>query len=451
MSAETAQRPPLLNTPPATGRDFPETDFGKPIKLGLLVLVIGFFGFFIWAAFAPLDEGVPANGIVSVESKRKRVDHLTGGIIEKILVREGDQVKAGQELIQFNEVQAKAALNATLNQWRNASATESRLQAERAGLKSITFDEELARHSTDPEVATIVKTQNELLRARRAALKGELAIVRESVRGLEFQLRSLEQLKIGREKQLRLFNEQLDSFIRLHSQGFVSRNQLLTVEGQLAELQSKQSEDLADIAGINARMAEFRMRGAQVDIAYRRDIEGQLAEAQKNVSTFAERLISLRDTHERLMVRAPVDGIVVDLAFHTAGSTIKPGDRILDIVPAGDALIVETRILPQYIDRIHAGLPADLHFDAYMARAERPVVRGEVILVSADSLVEPRTGEQYYSARVAVSPAEMQKLGNLLLQPGMQATVMIKTGERSLLTYLMRPFLRRFTSAMRES
>lgn len=450
MSNETSRRSSLLNTIPAAGRDLPETDFRKPIKLGLLVLIIGFFGFLIWAAFAPLDEGVPANGVVSVESKRKRVDHFTGGIIEKILVREGDRVQAGRELIQFNEVQAKAALNATLSQWRNAIATESRLQAERGGLKSITFHQELVRFSADPEVATIIKTQNELFRTRRAALEGEMAIVSESVRGLELQLRSLEQLKIGREKQLRLFNEQLDSFTRLHSQGFVSRNQLLAVEGQLAELQSKQSEDLADIAGINARMAEFRMRGAQVDIAYRRDIEGQLAEAQKNVSALAERLISLRDTHERLLVRAPVDGIVVDLAFHTVGSTIKPGDRILDIVPADDALIVEARILPQYIDRIRAGLPADLHFDAYMARAERPVIKGQVILVSADTLVEPRTGEQFYATRVAVPRAELQKMGGLLIQPGMQATVMIKTGERSLLTYLARPFLRRFTSAMRE-
>lgn len=293
-------------------------------------------------------------------------------------------------------------------------------------------------------------SQKELFHSRRSALDGELSIIRESVRGLELQVKSLDQLKAGREKQIALFNEQLASFTKLNLEGFVSRNQLLDIERQLAEVQSKQSEDLANIAGISARLAEFRMRGVQREIEYRREVETQLSEVQREVATLAERLVALRDTNQRLAVQAPVDGVVVDLAFHTIGGVIKPGDRILDIVPEGDELIIEAQIAPQYIDRIKVGLAADVHFDAYMARAESPVITGIVKVVSADALTDARTGTQYYAMRVSVPPAGLKKLGNLTLQPGMTCTVMVKTGERSLLVYLARPLLRRFSSAMSE-
>ena len=431
-------------------RALPNADYGATIRFGSWLLVLGFGGFLLWAAFAPLDEGVPAMGTVASESKRKRVDHLTGGIVAKLLVREGARVKAGEDLILLDGVHAGAALNAALGQWRIAAATAARLDAERAGLKAVVFPPELAGSAANPEAAAAMTAQRELFRSRRMALEGELGIIRESVRGLELQLRSLDQLKAGREKQLLLFNEQLASFTRLNKDGFVSRNQLLDIERQLAEVQSKQSEDLANIAGIGARLAEFRMRGAQREIEYRREVETQLAEVQRDASTLAERLSALRDTFNRLSVQAPVDGVVVDLAFHTIGGIIKPGDRILDIVPEGDELIVEAQVAPQYIDRVHAGLSADVHFDAYSARAERPVITGAVKVVSADALTDARSGAQYYSMRVTVSPAELKKLGDLKLQPGMTGTVMVKTGERSLLVYLMRPFLRRFSSAMSE-
>ena len=427
-----------------------DADYRRAIGSGIWVLLIGFCGFLAWAALAPLDEGVPAKGVVSVESSRKRIDHLTGGLVDKILVAEGDRVREGQELIVLDAAQAKAALNAALAQWRVAAATEARLRAEREGLKSIAFPKALAEAARDPEAEVAMRAQVELFRARRTALQGELHMIGESVRGLELQLRSLDQLQSGRSKQVQLFQEQLASFRSLNSQGFVSRNQLLELERQLAEVQSKESETLANIALVSARLAELRMRGAQREMEFRREVETQLAEVQKDVATLAERLAAHRDTHSRLVIRAPVSGTVVDLAFHTIGGVIRPGDRILDIVPQGDELIVEARVAPQYIDRVHAGLPADVHFDAYTGRAERPVIAGKVLVVSADALADPRSGEQYYAVRVAVPTGELEKLGKLQLQPGMQGTVMVKTGERSLLVYLMRPLLRRFATAMGE-
>lgn len=430
--------------------DLPNADYVSATRAGLWILVVGFGGFFAWAALAPLDEGVPAPGIVAVESKRKRIDHLTGGIIEKILVREGDTVREGQELIVLNEVQVKAALNGVLAQWRVAAATEARLNAERSGLKAVRFPLELEKAAGDPDAAATMNAQRDLFRSRRTALEGELAIIRESVRGLELQIRSLNELKAGREKQIQLFNEQLASFVKLNAQGFVSRNQLLEIERQLVEVQSKQSEDLANIAAVNARLAEFRMRGAQREFEYRREVETQLTEIQRELSTLSERLAALRDTYGRLAVRAPVGGKVVDLAFHTINSTIKPGDRILDIVPEGDELVIEAQVQPQYVDRIRAGLPAEVHFDAYVSRARRPIVRGTVKTVSADVLTDSRTGLPYYAMRVSVPGDQVKGLGGRPLQPGMQGTVMVMTGERSLLAYLARPFLRRFSESLSE-
>ena len=438
--------PASVQTLPAV----PNADYAGAARRGLWILGLGFGGFIAWAALAPLDEGVPAQGVVSVESKRKRIEHLTGGIVEKIQVREGDRVREGQELLVLNETQAKAALNSVRGQWRIAAATAARLNAERSGQKGVQFPSELENGASEPDVAAAMSAQRDLFRSRRSALEGELAIIRESVRGLELQIRSLDQLKAGRERQIQLFNEQLASFTKLNAQGFVSRNQLLDIERQLVEVQSKQSEDLANIAAVNARLAEFRMRGAQREAEYRREVETQFADAQRDASTLAERLAGLRDTYERLAVRAPVSGIVVDLAFHTVNGVIKPGDRILDIVPEGDELIVEAQVQPQYADRVHAGLAAEVHFDAYASRARRPIVKGTVKVVSADVLTDSRTGAQYYAMRVAVPGDQMKGLDGQPLQPGMQGTVMVLTGERSLLVYLARPFLRRFTAALSE-
>ena len=230
----------------------------------------------------------------------------------------------------------------------------------------------------------------------------------------------------------------------------MSRNNLLELERQLAEVQSKQSEDLANIAGINARLAGFRMRGAQLQTDQRSAVEAQLADVQREFAILGEKREAQRDTVSRLVIRSPVTGVVVDLAQHTIGGVVKPGDRIMDILPQADALVVEARVEPQHVDRLRAGLLADIHFDAYASRAEQPVIRGEVDSVSADVLVDARSGAAYYALRVKISEPEARRLGALRLQAGMQVTVMVKTGERPFLVYLTSPLLRRFATALRE-
>lgn len=430
--------------------ELPDTDYRKPLRLGALLLVVGLGGFTGWAAVAPLDEGIPAEGIVAVESNRKRIEHLSGGVVEQILVKDGDRVKAGDPLVELNRVLGQSQLNAIQTQWMTAVANLARLRAERDAAAAIAFPPELLALREQPEAASLMQAQEQLLRSRRLALEGELRIIRESVRGLETQLASLGQLKAGRETQIALFNEQLQSFRNLRTEGFVSRNNVLEIERQLAEVQSKQSEDLSNIAAINARLAEFRMRASQREMEYRREVEAQMGDFQRDAATLTERLTAQQDNVERLVIRAPVAGKVVDLAVHTVGGVVRPGDRLMELVPESDGLVVEARMPTQYVDRVHAGLPADVRFDAYADRAARPALTGQVMLVSADALKDERSGITYYQLRVTVPPGEARKLGQVQLRPGMPATVMVKTGERTLMAYLARPLLRRLDGALSE-
>lgn len=420
------------------------------IRTGWRVILLGLGSFLAWGVLAPLDQGIPATGVIASESSRKQISHATGGIIEQIVVRDGQFVKKGELLIRLNEAQSLANLKSAQSQWWTALAIESRLQAELKQQARLDTPEILRPLASNPEVAAILMTQNNMLQARRAASAGEVRLLRESTRGLENQLQSLQKLKSSRERQVALFDEQMTSARSLHMQGYLSRNQALDVERQLSEVQSRQSEDLSSINAIQARLAELQLRESQYFIDQRREIEAELADIRRELSALSERVAAFSDIHDRLALRAPVSGTIVNLAVVTVGGVIKPGDRLLDIVPAGDELIVEAKVDPRYIDRIHTGLPADLRFDAYLDAYSRPTIEGDVRVVSADAVPDERTGMPYYKIRVTIPASERANLAALKLQPGMPCTVMIKTGEHSLLTYLLQPLLRRFAGAMGE-
>jgi len=421
------------------------------IRLGMRIILVALGGFFLWAGTAPLDEGIPAPGVLAVESKRKQVAHLSGGIVGKILVKDGQRVRAGDELIKLDATQANAALRTAEQRWWTALATAARLQAEAAGAAGITWPRELQMRRGESTIDAIVATQQDVFRTGRTASAGEIGIIREAQRGLEIQLHSLDALKASRERQVTLFTEQVASAKTLREQGYVSRNQALDIERQLAEIQSRQSEDLANISAVNARLADLRMRETQYRVNQRREAEAALADVRNDLGSLGQQVAALRDTHDRLAVRAPVSGTVVDLAVTTLGGVVKPGDRLLDIVPDEEDLIVEARLDPRYIDRVHPGLPAELRLDAYLNRAMGPLVAGEVRLVSADAIRDERTGAVFYSLQVTIPAAQRARLGAARLQSGMLCSVMIKTGERTLLTYLTRPLVRRFSDSLTET
>jgi protease secretion system membrane fusion protein len=421
----------------------------EPMRWGRVALWLGVLVAFIWAAFAPLGQGIPAQGTVKVEGERKSVQHPRGGVIDQILVREGDVVQAGQALIRMNDSMAQAQHGIVDSQLISLYATEARLKAERGDKDSIEFPEFLRERKGNAQVDEARQAQQQLFRTRQAGLRGEIAIARENISGLEEQIRGLVEQEKSKNEQLRLFKEELDSLRPLHEQGFVPRNRMFELERAVAFLGGQRSEDSANLGRVKSQIAELKLKILQVREAYRKEVETLLSEVQRQLADYKERRIATQDDLQRVVLKAPVAGTVVDLTVHTVGGVVDAGQKLMDIVPISQTLIIEARIPTHLIDGVRVGQEADVQFPA-LNQSQIPTVQGKLIYIAADSVTDQRTGAPYFVGRVATTPEGMKKLGNNTIQAGMPANVVIKTGERSLLSYLLKPLLARLQFAFTE-
>lgn len=430
-----------------------ETDERKVVRFGMITLVLGLGGFLLWAALAPLDEGVPGSGIVSVDTKRKTIQHLRGGLVESIAVREGDRVKAGDVLLRLNDTDLKAQLDIVRGQYSVVKAMESRLLAERDGRSAVTFPPALLEAAkTDRRAAEAISAQGQLFAARKSALVSELGTMDEAIIGLQQQIIGLQSIESGKKTQIDLINKELNSFRGLVEEGFVPRNKLYELERVLADLSGTRGGDLAQVARAQASINETKLRKLQRIQDFRKEVETQMSEVQKEVGSQSDRLIALTEEFERAVIKAPTDGAVVGLEAHTVGGVIRPGDRIMDIVPEGDVLVVEAQLPVNLIDKVEIGQLANLHLQIILAGGAQPSIEGRVSQVSADRLTDPRTGMPYYSARIQITEkgeAELRR-NKIKAQPGMQVDVVIITGERTVLQYLLKPLMSRVNSGMKE-
>lgn len=417
------------------------------IRVGVLIILFGFIGFLAWAALAPLDSGVTASGTVAVESKRKTIQHLSGGIVEDILVRDGDHVKKDDVLIRLNRTQIESQLLITRNQLISLKAIEARLLAERTGGSPI-FDHPLLADRSNPVVKEAIETQLALFHSRMKALEGEQSILDANLKSLRQQIDGLQALEHGKSEQMRLLREELDSLRTLFEKGYVPRNRIFELERAVAEISAQRSVDIANIGRAESALNEVKLKKLQSEQEFRKDVETQLTNVQKEVATLSERLTALEDELSRIEIRSPSDAIVVGLKVHTIGGVIRPGEPILDLVPTNDLLIIEARIQPHLIEKVAPGLVALVRFVALDTM--NPVVEGKVVDVSADTLTDPQSGIPYYSARVIIPPTELMRLKYDRINPGMPVDVVIKTGERTLLEYLMKPLLNHIFMAFRE-
>ncbi|RIX44167.1 MAG: HlyD family type I secretion periplasmic adaptor subunit [Rhodocyclales bacterium GT-UBC] len=426
----------------------------KPVvRFGLLTLLIGFGGFLLWAGLAPLDEGVPGMGIVSVDTKRKSIQHLKGGIVESLDVREGDRVKAGDVLLRLNDTEVKAQLDIVRGQYFAVKAAHARLQAEREMKPSLVFSPDLIEAAkTDTRAAEAMRVQSQLFAARKSALNSELGVMDQSVAGLEQQIRGLESVEAGKKQQIDLINKELASLRGLVEEGFVPRNKLWELERTLADLAGTRGSDLAQIARSRASISEMNLRKLQRTQDFRKEVEAQMSETQRDVGTQSDRLTALLEEFDRSIIKAPTDGAVVGLEAHTVGGVIRPGERIMEIVPEGDTLVVEAQLPVNLIDKVHVGQLAKIHFQIVLGGGVQPSIEGKVMQVSADRLTDQRTGMPYYSARIQITPNGEAELAKHKIKPqaGMQTDVVIVTGERTVLQYLLGPLMARITSGMRE-
>ena len=421
----------------------------QPGRIGLWALLLGFGGFVLWAALAPLDEGVPGQGMVTVDTKSKAVQHISGGIIKEVLVKEGQQVKEGQLLIKLDEAVAKANFESSRQRYLGLRAMQGRLLAEQQGLGQINWHADLREAMSDPQIRQMTLTQEQLFGSRRAGLRADLASIDESIAGQEGLLQAYTAMMGNRRNQLALLSEEHKNTSSLVAEGYAPRNRQLELERMLAESNSSIAELLGNTTRAQRAIGELRQRAVVRQQEYRKEVESQLSEVDREVQADAEKFRATRDDLARTEIKSPAAGQVNGLAFQSVGGVIGPGQKLMDIVPMSQTLLLEARVSPHLIDRVHADLPVDVRFSSF-ANSPQLVVEGKVASISADLLVDQHTGAGYFLARVAVTPEGMKKLGKRQMQAGMPVEVIFITGERSMLTYLLHPLTKRMAASMKE-
>jgi protease secretion system membrane fusion protein len=418
-------------------------------RTGLLVLVVGFGGFLLWAGLAPLDEGVPTQGMVTLDTKRKTVQHLSGGIVKEVLVQEGQQVKEGEPLLRLDGAVAKANYEAVRQRYLGFRAMQSRLFAEQVGRDLIEFHPDVKTAMNDPLIQVQVTTQQQLLQARRAALAADMQVFEESIQGLKEQLGSNQNILVQRRSQLALLNEELTNTRGMVKEGYAPRNRQLELERMVAESNAV----IADLTGnslrVSRQVAELTQRSMARKQEYRKEVESQLADVTREAQSDAEKYVAVKADLDRMEIKAPANGQVVGLSVQTVGAVLQPGQKLLDVVPENQTLLLEAHIPPHLIDKMQVGLAADIRFNSF-AHSPQLVVEGKVMSVSGDLLSDPQQPQyMYYLARVQVTPSGMKTLGARQMQPGMPVEIVIKTGERSFLTYLLHPLTKRMAASMK--
>lgn len=428
----------------------PPADAGKAARTGLWILLLGLGGFLAWAALAPLDRGVPTVGRVSVETRLKAVQHLTGGIVREVFVREGGMVEEGQPMFRLEASTSKANFEGVRQDYLGGLAVKARLAAELAGAVRIDFPAELTASSADPQIQQLILTQEQLFRSRRAALQADLQVIEEGRRGQEEQLRAYASMADSRRAELALLKDELRSTQELVKDGYLPRSRARDLERSVSEANGQIQEQLGNMARARQAISEFKVRAVARQQGYRMEIEAQMAEISKGVQAGSERFSAAQGELDRTIIRAPASGQVVGLQMQTVGGVVTAGQKLADIVPAGVPLLLEARVKPTLIDRVQPGLMADVRFHAF-ANTPQLVAEGQVMSVSGDLIVDPQHhDEPHYLALLKITDEGLRSLGGRVLQPGMPADIIVKTGEQTLLNYLLGPFLKRLASSMKD-
>lgn len=425
-------------------------DVARVARWGLWALGLGLGGFVLWASFAPLDEGVPSPAVVAIETQRKAVQHLSGGIVQEVRVREGQAVKAGEVLFRLDEAAARANYESVRQRYLGLRAVQARLQAEQAGRLTLSLHEDLqAALDKDLLIRAQVQTQQALLTTRAQGLQAELRGIEESIQGQRALIESTALMQISRQTQLKLIQEELRHTRELVVEGYAPRNRQLELERAVADTQASLSELRGRHEQALRAVTELEQRSLRARHAFLQEVQTQLGSVTLEVQADADKLQALANELGRTEIAAPVSGQVVGLAIQTVGGVIQPGQKLLDIVPDTEPMVLEARIAPHLIDKVRPDLTTDVRFSAF-AHSPQLVVEGKVQSVSQDLLTDTHSGVNYYLARVVLTANGMRALHGRRLQAGMPAEVVIKTGERSLLTYLLHPLTKRLAASLKE-
>ncbi|MFN7038072.1 MAG: HlyD family type I secretion periplasmic adaptor subunit [Alphaproteobacteria bacterium] len=425
----------------------------KPILFGVWVSFITFIVCGIWGALAPINSAAIAQGLVVVESEKKIIQHLEGGIVKEINVKNGDIVKAGQPLIVLEDTRAKTALQSTLANLRTLKATEARLIAERDEAAEITFDKEIL-DDKDPTIDKVIDIQRRIFNARKEALNGRVEALKKRVEQQEKIVKSYEAQLNSSRAQLRYTNEQLEAVRQLVEKSQATKPRLLELQSKVAYYEGNIGEYIAKIAQANHSISEHEIELINIKTNFLNEIVKELKDVQTQISNYEEEVKARADTLNRTVITSPQNGRVNDLQIHTVGAVIaaQGGQKLMEIIPDNDKLVIDAQIRPEDIDLVHEGLVASVKLLAFKSRTT-PSLDGLVTRVSAETIQSRyEGGRPYYQARIEIDEKqfEAKKLKNLKLYPGMPAQIFIVTGSRTLLKYILDPVIDSIRKSFRE-
>lgn len=430
----------------------PQTEDRHYRRLGLMVLALLVGVFVIWGGLAPLSSAVPASGKVSVSSSNRIVQHLEGGIVKAIYVRDGDKVKASQKLIELDSTQANAQLQIVLAQYYENLGLESRLIAERDGTASISFDPEMNSMALPAARTLIMEAQKRELNARRKQLSDEKQVLLERMEGYRNQISGLEATITSKAALSSSYEDEIKEWEVLYEQQLIDKIRLRDIKREKVRTDGEIASAKADIARLKAQISETEAQVVAQKQNFLKDVVAELSDVQAKLADNRARLSALRDTLARTTITAPVEGIVTNMQIHTLGGVIPPGKPILEIVPEGELLVIEGKVVATDIVYIHPGLKAEIRFPGFSHIKSLNVVMGEVINIAPDAVMDENTKVLYYPVKIRVTYDGQQELmrNHLSIQPGIPADVMIVTASRTFLDYIVHPFKNMFVKAFNE-
>ncbi len=418
------------------------------LGFGLILATVGGFG--VWASTVPIASAIVANGQVVVASQRTQVQHPTGGSVRSIKVEEGQYVKEGDVLLELDSGDAMERYTRGRDSYYLALATECRLQAEVLNLEEPKFSKELLDLAAkNPAVQDLLDGQKQFYAARRLELHGQLSILEEQQEQLKNELAALESDRNAATQQIALSEKELKIVEDLYKKGYTTRTRIFSLNREISQLSGNAGRSGAMIARTRNSISENALKLLQVRNQIQSQVQGDLRDVQAKIPNLREQFRASSDAYERMTVRAPVAGTVLAPKLASVGSVVRPGETILEIIPRNDRLMIEVQLHVTDIDSVQLGLQTEIRFTG-LSQRKFPALNGRVVYVSADSLQDPRTGATYYVAHVDVSDSEMHRLGDQVVQPGMPASVMIKTGERTALAYITQPLTDSISRAWRE-
>jgi HlyD family secretion protein len=417
--------------------------------IGLAIVVVLAGGLGGWASTAEISGALIAPGSIVVESNVKKVQHPTGGVVGEVLARDGDLVKAGDVVVRLDDTVTKASLAIVVKTLDGLMARGARLQAEQQGLDKIIFPQELLARAGDPEVKNIIASESKLFEVRTNGRIGQKAQLRERITQLNEEIAGLTAQETAKDQEIALVEKELVGVRDLYDKHLVQMSRLTTLERDAARLNGERAQYIASKAQAKGKITETELQIIQVDKDMVSDVSKDLRETTDKIGEFVERKVTAEDQLRRTDIRAPQDGMVLQSTVHTVGGVITAGDAIMMIVPQSDDLQVEAKVNPQDIDKLQIGQKTLLRLSAFNQRTT-PELNGVVSRVSPDVTVDQRTGQSYYTIRVSMSAQEIARLGDVKLIPGMPAEAFVQTGDRTMLSYLVKPLSDQLMRAFRE-